>query len=86
MTKEEIVNDIYAAYGSDSGILFGIKEKSVVEAIVEFTLNRVEPDQEKDNLLKEYIEVCQEFVDRVECGEVRSKRTYAKFKQLLSKS
>ena len=37
--KEEIVNKLYAAYGTDSGILFGIKERSIVEAIVDFTLN-----------------------------------------------
>lgn len=41
MKKEEIVNSIYAAYGTDSGILFGIKERSVVDAIVEFTLARL---------------------------------------------
>lgn len=31
----------------------------------------------------EWREAVQEFVDRVERGEVRSKRTYEKFKQLL---
>ena len=42
MTKEQIVNDIYKAYGTDSGILFGIKERETVTAIVEFTLNRID--------------------------------------------
>ena len=37
--KEEIVNKLYAAYGTDSGILFGIKKREIVEAIVDFTLN-----------------------------------------------
>ena len=42
MTKKQIVNDIYKAYGTDSGILFGIKERETVTAIVEFTLNRID--------------------------------------------
>ncbi len=40
MDKDQIVNEIYEAYGSDNGVLFGIKERDVVKAIVEFTLNR----------------------------------------------
>ncbi len=46
MNKEQIVNDIYSSYGSDSGVLFGITERDVVKAIVEFTLNRCNPEQE----------------------------------------
>ncbi len=46
MNKEQIVNDIYSTYGSDSGVLFGIKERDVVKAIVEFTLNRCNSQQE----------------------------------------
>lgn len=38
MTKSEIVKSLYDAYGTDSGILFGIAEKSIVETIVAFTL------------------------------------------------
>lgn len=33
---------------------------------------------------REYRAAMQEFVDRVDAGEVRSKRTYAKFKELLN--
>jgi hypothetical protein len=43
MSKEKIVDSIYKAYGTDSGILLGIKERGVVEAIVEFTINRLHP-------------------------------------------
>jgi hypothetical protein len=39
--KKAIVDGIYKAYGSDSGVLFGIKERSIVEAIVEFTINKI---------------------------------------------
>lgn len=46
MSKEQIVNDIYKAYGTDSGILFGIKEREIVAAIVEFTLRRIDPEIE----------------------------------------
>jgi hypothetical protein len=35
--------------------------------------------------INELKEAMQEFVDRVDKGEVRSKYTYAKFKQLLNK-
>ena len=42
MDKDQIVTDIYESYGTDSGVLFGIKEKSSVEAIVEFTIRRCE--------------------------------------------
>lgn len=38
---DEILNKIYAAYGSGSGILFGIKEREIVEAIIKFTLSEV---------------------------------------------
>lgn len=37
----EIVSKLYKAYGTDSGILFGIKERVVVEAIVKFTLSEL---------------------------------------------
>ena len=39
--KKTIVDSIYKAYGSDSGVLFGIKERKIVEAIVEFTINKL---------------------------------------------
>ena len=38
MTKEQIVNKIYARFGTDSRILFGIKDRQIVENIVELTL------------------------------------------------
>lgn len=37
----EIAGELYAAYGTDSGILFGIEDKNVVKAIIEFTLEQV---------------------------------------------
>lgn len=40
-TAEEILNEIYSAYGTDSGMLFGITDKSIVKAIIEFTLTRL---------------------------------------------
>jgi hypothetical protein len=42
-TPEEILGNIYKSYASDSGVLFGIKEKSAVKAIIEFTIRRLEP-------------------------------------------
>lgn len=38
MNKEQIVKKLYASYGTDSGVLFGISDKQVVEAIVGFTI------------------------------------------------
>ena len=38
---EKILEQIYKAYASDSGILFGITDKNIVKAIIEFTLNRI---------------------------------------------
>ena len=37
-------------------------------------------------LLEECLDAMQEFVDRVDKGEVRSTYTYNKFKKLLNKS
>ena len=47
MGTNEIVDSIYKAYGTDSGILFGIKEKSITKAIVEFTVNRIGDERQK---------------------------------------
>jgi len=41
MNTNEILESIYKAYGSDSGILFGITDKQVTKAIIEFTINRL---------------------------------------------
>lgn len=45
-TSDEILNKLYAAYGTDSGILFGIKEMDIVKAIVNFTLDYSHPQTE----------------------------------------
>lgn len=45
--KQEIVDSFYKSYGTDSGIIFGIKERSIVEAIVGFVLRQTVED--KDN-------------------------------------
>ncbi len=39
--KEQVMRRIYAAYGTDSGILFGITEKEIVAVIVEFTIRQL---------------------------------------------
>jgi len=36
-----IMDKLYKTYGTDTGILFGITDKNIVEAIVDFTLNEV---------------------------------------------
>lgn len=41
----DITNKLYAAYGTDSGILFGIKERQIVEAIVKFTMAEILLDE-----------------------------------------
>lgn len=45
MNTNKIVDSIYKAYGTDSGILFGIKERDITKAIVEFTVNRIEDER-----------------------------------------
>ena len=44
--KNEILGKLYAAYGTDSGILFGIKDRKVVDVIVEFVLNHVSESED----------------------------------------
>ena len=41
-TAKEIVDYLYTKYGTDSGILFGISEKAVVELIVQQTINKLQ--------------------------------------------
>ena len=41
ITADILMNKLYKSYGTDSGILFGIKDRSVVEAIVTFTLDEI---------------------------------------------
>ena len=51
MTTQEkvkkIMDKIYAAYGSDSGVLFGIKDTKTVKAIIRFTVQEIEEDESK---------------------------------------
>ena len=51
-TGTEIVNKLYAAYGSGSGVLFGITDKAAVEAIVNFAVDysATLPEQEHPDL------------------------------------
>ena len=41
--------------------------------------------ERKDAAIAELVGVCAEFVRRVECGEIRSKRTYAQMKAAIAK-
>lgn len=41
ITSEMILDKLYTAYGSDSGILFGITSRIIVQTIVEFTINTI---------------------------------------------
>jgi len=43
-----------------------------------------EPPSQQTELLERMAEALQEFVDRCDRGEVRSRRTYAKFKEILA--
>ncbi len=62
---DKIMDKIYAAYGTDSGILFGIKERDIVKTIVEFTLkNSKIHNLKKDNkILREALE---RFVNKID--------------------
>ena len=53
----------------------------IVRACNRYPKNRAESD-----LLGECLEAMQEFIDRVERGEVRSKYTYNKYKAILAKT
>ena len=41
---------------------------------------------EKEDLYNEMLEALKWFCDRVEKGEVRSKKTYKRFKELINKA
>jgi hypothetical protein len=43
MTEDEIIQKLYSAFGTNSGILFGIKDKDAVRMIVRFTMNSPSP-------------------------------------------
>ena len=43
--SKQIVDKLYSAYGTDSGIIFGIKDRKIVEGIVEFTLIQIEKEK-----------------------------------------
>lgn len=36
---QKILDRLYQAYGTDTGVLFGIHEKKIVAVIVQFTLD-----------------------------------------------
>ena len=38
---QEILEYLYKAYGTDSGILFGIRESKIVGVIIQITLNQI---------------------------------------------
>lgn len=50
--SETIVRRIYSAYGSDSGILFGITDIYVVRSIIEFTIRQINRRIEERQQLK----------------------------------
>ncbi len=37
---DKITEEIYKAYGTDTGILFGIKDKSAVKAVIKYAVER----------------------------------------------
>ena len=41
-----ITERIYAAYGTDSGIVFGVSSRGAIQAIVQVTLDMVEEDED----------------------------------------
>lgn len=41
MLNKEITDKLYAAFGSDTGIVFGIKERAIVEEIIKFTSDQI---------------------------------------------
>lgn len=41
--------------------------------------------ERKDAAIAELVAICAEFVRRVECGEIRSKRTYSQMKAAIAK-
>ena len=47
---EKITNELYGAYGSDTGYLFGLepKHRNVVQAIVEFTLDHNKEEEREE--------------------------------------
>lgn len=62
---KQITKNIYGAYGTDSGILFGIpaKSESAVEAIVQTTLNYLDSEKEDAEYRSDYPKSEQEYVD-----------------------
>lgn len=49
METEKIVNRLYVLFGTDSGVLFGIKDKSIVSAIVDFAIKSITDMQETES-------------------------------------
>ena len=44
---QKIMDVLYKAYGTDTGILFGISSSKVVGVIVQFTLDYIEGQEDK---------------------------------------
>jgi 2,3-bisphosphoglycerate-independent phosphoglycerate mutase len=84
---EQVLEKLYAAYGTDSGILFGIKEKDIVKAIVEFTLNQSskwdeQPIPEQDELQPETAGALRSWADKHNKAEMMNELFENKLNQL----
>lgn len=44
---QEIMDVLYKAYGSDTGILFGISSPKIPAVIIQFTLDYIEGEEDK---------------------------------------
>lgn len=77
-TAEEVLRKFCGENILNGGFYAG--PKFALQAIESHTQAHTEGLRER---VKELEELMQEFVDRVDRGEVRSKKTYAKFKEAL---
>lgn len=57
------------------------REVKCLEKVAELT-NEIERNRAE---IAELLEICHEFIRRVDCGEIRSKRTYAEMKAAIAK-
>jgi len=81
------LHEAYATLKADNERLKGEKDK-LMDANIEVTrkIRNLQSDNEaKDKRIKELEGLMQEFIDRVDKGEVRSSATYTKFKNAISK-
>lgn len=77
---------------SDSSIICGDKtifEKSIYDDAIEETQEQLEDEVSANFKLmcasKELLDICIDFVEKVERGEARSVRTYGKMKEVIAK-